>query len=921
MEFRYMNYSTLTDTLIDKLKKILQFNPNWALVPVNGNKAPYNRDWLNKTFSIETIISEINSGKSKGYGLKTGKISGGILAIDCDGVAAHELAEKLGGLPKTVTFSSGKNGRAQYLYKVPEQYWDGISTKKLKTGVKEDGKEVQLELRWDGCQSVLPPSAHPETGEYKWIIAPNKSDIAECPMWFIEQMVIADNQAVLPVFKEEKQQYHQPDNNHFNDKDWALSYLNAISSYRAEDYNEWLKIGAALKAVNDDLLTDWENWSSQSPKFKPGECQRKWDSFKRNSGNTIGIGTLAYFAKLDGWKSPFAGVSQREKSGVIRVVKRASDSSEPEDDFEAEFNETPKLKRAFEKAKHVIGDRIRLNLMNHDVELDGEVLDLECLELELALEMGLELKIGTKQLEAIVLKIAKINSYNPIKDYLEQCHARHSNTGILDTIAERYFQAKDEIYQVYVRKMLISAVARIYEPGCKQDDALILQSKDQGIGKSQFFRILAGDEYFCDDMGDFKEKDEKLKMHQNWILEWAELETITGKKMAGQVKSFLATKEDQIRPPYARKAVKMKRQSVIVGTANPVEILFDPTGNRRSWVIPVKGKIPLNLLREERDQIWGAAVELYKSGEIWWLSQGEQSESNTANKKFQAGSFIEDEIEDYLEGRNDITTRELINYVESLGIKIESPQALRAVESQIKSAVIRCKWEPCRLFIDGKRPRGYKRPTDPPLPLTTDPLIQTPDIVDHNQTQTQSQNSPTDPLIHQKNDKNFLKLETVEQIDLPPQKFTVGDCVKLTAPFTPQDKFTGKTGLITQINWDSQGFCWDYYIELDDLTVVRLEKHLEKTKPTNKQSEIWFLQNIRSENLTPSQKRAVDVFSKCFSPSPGCYKNTEDFKNTWEKLTPTEKKWINLLINSSEFGAKFITVAKDKYGIDKTYLT
>jgi hypothetical protein len=46
---------------------------------------------------------------------------------------------------------------------------------------------------------------------------------------------------------------------------------------RADDYDDWLAVGMALHSVGDDaLLDDWEQWSAQSGKHKPSDCQRKW---------------------------------------------------------------------------------------------------------------------------------------------------------------------------------------------------------------------------------------------------------------------------------------------------------------------------------------------------------------------------------------------------------------------------------------------------------------------------------------------------------------------------------------------------------------------------------------------------------------------------------------------------------------------
>jgi hypothetical protein len=141
---------------------------------------PLNRDEL---------LEEIAKG-AKGYGIRTGTISGGILAIDADGSAAEELLQNItnGNLPETVAFTSGKSGRCQRLFSIPPQYWDKIKTLKLKS-CADDGTEQLLEFRWNGCQSVLPPSAHPEMGKYFWIKSPQDIAVAPCPQDLIKFLI------------------------------------------------------------------------------------------------------------------------------------------------------------------------------------------------------------------------------------------------------------------------------------------------------------------------------------------------------------------------------------------------------------------------------------------------------------------------------------------------------------------------------------------------------------------------------------------------------------------------------------------------------------------------------------------------------------------------------------------------------------
>ena len=289
--------------LIEGLKLI---PPDWKLTPLRDNKAPYRKAWQHEIpLTHASIIAEIESGKAQGYGIRTGSISGGTVAIDFDGSSAMQKALELSGgeaLPDTVSFTSNRPGREQRLYLIPQEYWGDIKTTKIKTGVTgDDGKPEQLELRWDGCQSVLPPSVHPQTGYYRWIRSPTEVDIAPAPMWVIEAMLVE---------REPQQSERYPTSTtrqarlgeKWTNEEWALSYLSALNPYRADDYRDWIAVGMALHSVSDCLLSEWDNWSQQSPKYKPGCCEKKWKSFK---GQGVEMGTLAHMAKQDGWRSPF----------------------------------------------------------------------------------------------------------------------------------------------------------------------------------------------------------------------------------------------------------------------------------------------------------------------------------------------------------------------------------------------------------------------------------------------------------------------------------------------------------------------------------------------------------------------------------------------------------------------------------------
>ena len=66
------------------------------------------------------------------------------------------------------------------------------------------------------------------------------------------------------------------------------------------DYQEWVNVGMALKE-DGYTASVWEQWSSKdSKRYNPGECFKKWDSFRGNS-KPVTAGTIVQMAKDQGW--------------------------------------------------------------------------------------------------------------------------------------------------------------------------------------------------------------------------------------------------------------------------------------------------------------------------------------------------------------------------------------------------------------------------------------------------------------------------------------------------------------------------------------------------------------------------------------------------------------------------------------------
>ncbi len=185
---------------------------------------------------------------------------------------------------------------------------------------------------------------------------------------------------------------------------------------------------------------------------------------------------------------------------------------------------------------------------------------------------------------------------------------------------------------------LISAVARIFRPGVKADHMLILEGP-QGARKSTALKILAGEDWFTDELPDLGSKDAAIHMQGVWIVEIAELDAI-GRAEVSRIKAFLTRTTDRFRPPYGRHTVEIKRQCVFAGTVNPDTYLRDETGNRRFWPIRC-GDIDVAGLARDRDQLWAEAVHRFKAGAIWWLEDKEllKAAREEQDKRYQSDAW------------------------------------------------------------------------------------------------------------------------------------------------------------------------------------------------------------------------------------------------------------------------------------------
>jgi predicted P-loop ATPase len=217
---------------------------------------------------------------------------------------------------------------------------------------------------------------------------------------------------------------------------------------------------------------------------------------------------------------------------------------------------------------------------------------------------------------------AKYNTFHPVRDYFASL--AWDGKARLDTWLQTYFHVNDSKYSRAVGSCwMISAVARIYQPGCKADCMLVLEG-DQGIYKSTALRHLAiKDEWFADRISSLGSKDAQIEMSGVLLIEIAEMDALR-KAASGTAKCFLDKRHDRYLPPYGKHTIMLPRQVVFAGSINPPAggYLKDPTGARRYWPVTCHGMIDIDSLLRDRDQLWAEAVHQYNAKVSWHLTPG-----------------------------------------------------------------------------------------------------------------------------------------------------------------------------------------------------------------------------------------------------------------------------------------------------------
>lgn len=159
--------------------------------------------------------------------------------------------------------------------------------------------------------------------------------------------------------------------------------------------------------------------------------------------------------------------------------------------------------------------------------------------------------------------------------------------GYIAKLLPKYLGADNSKLNEWIMKhVLVGMVKRVFNPGCKFDELMVLTGV-QGVGKTSFIERLALlPEWYCS-LNNIKGKDAVSNLVGKVVVELEEFVALRNAKSADEAKLFISARTSTVRLPYERFSSDVKRSCILIATTNDATFLGDFSGERRYLPVQV----------------------------------------------------------------------------------------------------------------------------------------------------------------------------------------------------------------------------------------------------------------------------------------------------------------------------------------------
>lgn len=317
-----------------------------------------------------------------------------------------------------------------------------------------------------------------------------------------------------------------------------------------------------------------------------------------------------------------------------------------------------KIWENFERICELNHITIKYNELSKKLEFEGNIFNLKnnsvaCMEDLYSLCIKFNFNVSKSNLRDFVFRVSQANSYNPARDYFEECYKNWNHKeGYIKQLAETIITSSDydnNFKLLLLKKWLIGTANISFNDGTQNMNGVLVIQGKQGLGKTRWIKTLLPNTKWIDTdkFINPKKVDDVIDVTSALIVELGELKTSLKKDTIDTLKMFFTRTKDRYRRPYGMNSEEYPRVTSFYATINNNEFLEDSTGNRRYWCINAT-----NIIVEHNidiNQLWGEVMYLLKDKkEPHWLSKEEEQQLYIINSNFEVKTEADASIMDNL---------------------------------------------------------------------------------------------------------------------------------------------------------------------------------------------------------------------------------------------------------------------------------
>jgi len=313
-------------------------------------------------------------------------------------------------------------------------------------------------------------------------------------------------------------------------------------------------------------------------------------------------------------------ITEPPQAGPSFPVASGEKKSLPKLKFNRDNIPTSSWHNTREVMRHM-GMRFRLNMFNQEIrfswpgnqrfEIEAPIEDHLIQYIRALIYDRYQFEPSQNMATDACIQLATENRYHPVREYLNSL-VWSGQRGKIDTWLTDHLGVEDcELTRNFARLTLMAAVMRVFDPGCKYDQMLIVEGR-QGIGKTSTFVTLSNGWYYGGPMLNLPYQRQVEHMMGAWIIEIQELAGFRKTSME-MFNAFCSLQSDKTRLAYGRLPVQLPRQCIFTATTNDHNYLKGFNGNRRAWSV-LAGVVPFQLMtRAQADNLWAETVAEVRS--------------------------------------------------------------------------------------------------------------------------------------------------------------------------------------------------------------------------------------------------------------------------------------------------------------------